>query len=73
VQARQLRAKLQQTKLGGAAEDPDSYFLQAAKTFEETAIRSGKREGDLLSYAQYNQAQALAKTAPIVSINVREN
>lgn len=59
-QARQLRAEL----LGEreATEEPDDLFLRAAKIFEQVAKQAS---GDLLVYAQYNQAQALAKTGPI--------
>jgi hypothetical protein len=66
-QARQLRSELGQGQSGTSSVDPDSLFLRAAKHFEKIAgqVGRGKSGRDLLVYAQYNQAQALAKTQPI--------
>ena len=62
-QARQLRSELTGTNPITMPRSPDALFLQAAAQFEQTAAQVG---GDLLAYAQYNQAQALAKTGPVI-------
>jgi tetratricopeptide (TPR) repeat protein len=66
-QARRLRSELEETKSDPATISPDELFLQAAKHFEKIAdqVGGGKDGRDLLVFAQYNQAQALAKTEPI--------
>jgi tetratricopeptide (TPR) repeat protein len=64
-QARQLRSELKGKDPKTIPNDPDALFLQAAKIFEQIADEVGR--GDLLAYAQYNQAQALAKTGPLRS------
>jgi hypothetical protein len=67
-QSRVLRSQLGE---GQSSVDPDSLLLQAAKHFERITeqVGRGKSGRDLLVYAQYNQAQALAKTQPIPQIN----
>jgi hypothetical protein len=68
------QAKLLRSQLGAgqstSSVDPDTLLLQAATHFERITeqVGRGKSGRDLLVYAQYNQAQALAKTQPIPPI-----
>jgi hypothetical protein len=67
-QARQLRSKLQNEAPAPSGASPDELFVQAARHFEIITQRvgGGKDGQDLRKFSQYNRAQALAKTAPIV-------
>jgi tetratricopeptide (TPR) repeat protein len=61
-QARQLQQELTGTNPETMAAVPDELFLTAADRFGQVSERAS---GDLLAYAEYNQALALAKTGPI--------
>lgn len=61
-QARQLKEELSGADPQTMPDDPDRLFLKAAMAFEKVSQSSG---GDLLAYAEYNQALALAKTEPM--------
>jgi hypothetical protein len=61
-QACQLKQELLGAKPDTMTDEPDRLFLRAAAVFEKV---SQETSGDLLAYAQYNQALALAKTEPM--------
>jgi hypothetical protein len=70
-QARQLRASLGRDSNAKVVK-ADDLFLQAASLFDRVVQEVdrdlwGHAEYTLLAYAEYNQAQALAKTDPISS------
>jgi tetratricopeptide (TPR) repeat protein len=57
-----LLATTPENKPQTMADEHDRLFLKAASVFEKV---SQQTDGDLLAYAEYNQALALARTAPI--------
>jgi tetratricopeptide (TPR) repeat protein len=60
----ELQANRPAARLASGGDDHDRLFLKAALVFEKVSQQTG---GDLLAYAEYNQALALARTAPIRS------